>query len=145
MAYENRGVIVIIDKRVLSNLRSRFPNTASVPELARNVQYKQFSKTSQGLSSDRRAHRHVLPCGMRQAPRIFFTKSIDDLSAALFSRTHGHLKAEVSYGMVQEVGFQASHPPSVCYRIVRRSQSAELPDYRQLVPNLYRTRSLYCK
>jgi hypothetical protein len=144
MAYANRGLIVIIAKRVLSNLRSRFPNTARVPDLARNVQCNNPLSHLRVFLTDRRAYRHVLPCGMRARHPGSFQ---DDLSAALFSYTHGHLKAEVSYSMVQEIGFQASHsladlPSDPSSRFVRRSQSADLPDYRQLVPNLYRTRSL---
>jgi hypothetical protein len=46
MAYENCGVIVILSSEYSVILRSGFPNTASVPELARIVQYRQFSKTS---------------------------------------------------------------------------------------------------
>lgn len=68
MAYENCGVVVIITKRVLSNLRSRFPNTARVPDLARNVQCNKRPRHLRAFLTDRRAYCHVLPCGMRQAP-----------------------------------------------------------------------------
>ena len=64
MAYEHGGIIVIIVKRVLSK------PSVKVPEHGQRTRasQKRLIQASQGLSSDRRAHRHVLPCEMRQAP-----------------------------------------------------------------------------
>jgi hypothetical protein len=103
MAYENCGVIVIIAKRVLNHLRSRFPNTARVPDLARNVQLNSPLRHLRVFLTDRRCPSLR---NLRQAPWIF---SQDDLSAALFSYIHGHLKAEVSYSMDGARHFASKH------------------------------------
>ena len=110
MAYENCGVVVIITKRLVSNLRSRFPDTA---RSSQKCPTQQTSKPSQGLSYRQKS---ILSCpSLRNAQGALdlFAKWIGDLSAALFSHTHGRYKAEVSYNMAQEVSFQASHPLTV--------------------------------
>lgn len=55
MAYETHGFIVITAKRVPSNLRSKFPNTARVPDLARNVQCNNSPRHLRVFLADRRA------------------------------------------------------------------------------------------
>lgn len=77
MAYENRGVIVIIVKRVLSKPSVKVPEHGQHTRASQNRPIQTILQDILG-SSDRRTHRYILPCGMRQAPLIIFTEWIDD-------------------------------------------------------------------
>jgi hypothetical protein len=129
MAYETHGVIVITAKRVPSNLRSKFPNTARVPDLARNVQCNNSPRHLRVFLADRRAS-FLADCARHPG-------SFHEMDRRLIS------------GAVQTAILRQKFYTLWCKRLAskhhihsrftgnlssRRSRSADRPDYWRLVP-----------
>jgi hypothetical protein len=119
-------------------------------DLARNVQRNKPPSHLRVFLTDRRAYCHVLPCGMRKAPWIFHKMDRRFISGAVQSHTRpSQGRSFIQYGARGWLPSIASnsrsteqpHASVLVLSGVRRSPWPDLPDYRQLVPNL---QSPYC-
>ena len=141
MAYENRGFIVIIVKRVLSKPSVRVPEHGQRTRASQNRPIQTILQDISGyFFRQKNTSSHPSLRNASGTLNRFYGMPVDRRFISGVVQLHkrpSQGRSFIRYGAIGWLpGITSTHglTLSLSPRIVRWSQSADLPDYRQLVP-----------